>query len=103
MEVPGEFKEISTNEVTLRCRVAGKGPLILLIHGWPESWYSWRHQIKPLVTAGYKVVVPDVRGYGGSSVPKEVEAYDMRTMINDILGLADHYEQEKCILKVRIY
>lgn len=67
------FQNISANGVSLRCVVEGKGPLVLMIHGWPESWYSWRHQIGPVRDAGYRVVVPDVRGYGGSDKPQAIE------------------------------
>ena len=87
------FQSIRTNGVNLRCAVEGKGPLVLMIHGWPESWYSWRHQIGPVSEAGYRVVVPDVRGYGGSDAPAAIEAYDMENMIADVLGLIDHFSE----------
>ncbi|MGH1368971.1 MAG: alpha/beta fold hydrolase [Maritimibacter sp.] len=83
-----QFQMIKTNGVTLRVAVEGDGPLVLLIHGFPESWYSWRHQIKALAKAGYKVAAPDMRGYGGSDKPHEVAAYSMETMTADIAGLA---------------
>ncbi len=53
---------IDTGRVRLRVAVAGSGPLVVLVHGWPEGWYSWRHQIRALVDAGYRVAAPDVRG-----------------------------------------
>ncbi|MGH7462374.1 MAG: alpha/beta fold hydrolase [Longimicrobiales bacterium] len=89
---------IATNGVRLRCVVEGEGPLAILVHGWPESWYSWRHQIDPLRDVGYRVVVPDVRGYGGSDKPEPVEAYDMQSLIGDVLGLIDHFGQEQALL-----
>ena len=55
------FELVETNGIRLRVALAGKGPLVVLVHGWPESWYSWRHQIPALVTAGYRVAAPDVR------------------------------------------
>ena len=58
-------------------RVEGEGPLLILMHGWPELGLSWRHQIAPLVDAGYTVAVPDMRGYGKSSKPSEVGAYKL--------------------------
>ena len=61
------FQMIDTNGVTLRTVVKGEGPLVILLHGWPQGWYLWRHQIEPLVAAGYRVAVPDQRGFGGSS------------------------------------
>lgn len=55
----------------------GTGPLVLLVHGFPESWYSWRHQLPALAAAGFRAVAIDVRGYGRSSKPGDVEAYRM--------------------------
>ena len=92
------FKTIRTNGVNLRCVVDGDGPLVVMIHGWPESWYSWRHQIGPVRDAGYRVVVPDVRGYGGSDAPHAIEAYDMENLIGDVLGLIDHFGENQAIL-----
>ena len=98
MSASRHFQTIATNGVRLRCVVEGAGPLAILVHGWPESWYSWRHQIDPLRGAGYRVVVPDVRGYGGSDKPGPVEAYDMESLIGDVLGLIDHFGQERALL-----
>jgi pimeloyl-ACP methyl ester carboxylesterase len=56
---------------------AGAGPLVLLCHGFPESWYSWRHQLRALGDAGFHAVAPDMRGYGQTDSPNEVEAYDI--------------------------
>ena len=89
---------IPTNGITLRAAVEGEGPLVIMVHGWPELWYSWRHQIKPVAAAGYKVCAIDVRGYGGSDKPHAVEAYSMQTIMNDILGVIDHFGQEQAIL-----
>lgn len=65
------------------------GRLVLLVHGFPESWYSWRHQIPALAGAGYHVAAMDVRGYGRSSAPLEVEAYGMLQHVNDNLGVVE--------------
>lgn len=92
------FEFIIANGVRLRCAVEGAGPLAILVHGWPESWYSWRHQIGPISAAGYRVVVPDVRGYGGSDAPAAIEAYDMESLIGDVLGLIDHFGERKAVL-----
>lgn len=83
------LQRIATNGIHLRVAVAGEGPLIILVHGFPELWYSWRHQIAPLVEAGFRVAVPDVRGYGGSDKPFPIEAYDMASLMGDMLGLID--------------
>ena len=82
-----KFEFIESNGVSLRVAISGEGPLVLLIHGWPESWYSWRHQIRELSAAGYKVAAPDVRGYGGSDKPEAIEDYDMANMTADMAGL----------------
>ncbi len=92
------FRVIRSNGVNLRCAVDGAGPLVLMIHGWPESWYSWRHQIAPIRDAGYRVVVPDMRGYGGSDKPRAIEAYDMESLIGDVIGLIDHFGEQQAIL-----
>jgi pimeloyl-ACP methyl ester carboxylesterase len=83
------FKTIETRGVRLRVMVEGSGPLCVLVHGWPESWYSWRHQIDPLVAEGYRVAALDVRGYGGSDKPHAIEAYDMIEMTDDVVGVID--------------
>lgn len=93
-----EFQTIETNGLRLRVAVKGQGPLCILVHGWPELWYSWRHQIDPLVAAGYRVAVPDVRGYGGSDAPSEVAAYGMVTLTNDIVGLIEALGHDEAIL-----
>ena len=92
------LQQLQTNGISLRAVVEGDGPLCILVHGWPESWYSWRHQIDPLVSAGYRVCVPDVRGYGGSDKPHAVEAYDMRQMTSDVAGLVDALGEKQAIL-----
>ncbi|BAZ41104.1 epoxide hydrolase [Calothrix sp. NIES-4101] len=83
------FRNINTNGVTLRTVVEGEGPLVILLHGWPQCWYLWRHQIDPLVEAGFQVAVPDQRGYGGSDAPEEIEAYDIIHLTGDVVGIAD--------------
>ena len=66
---------------------AGEGPLVVLLHGFPEFWYAWRQQIAPLATAGFRVVAPDTRGYNLSSKPEGVAAYDVGLLADDIKGL----------------
>lgn len=93
-----DFRFIETNGIRLRCVVEGEGPLVIMVHGWPESWYSWRHQIDVIKGQGFRVVVPEVRGYGDSDAPEPIEAYDMESMIGDILGLIDHFGESSAIL-----
>src|SRR4051812_12747905 len=65
----------------------GEGPLVLLVHGFPESWYSWRHQLPALAEAGYRAVAIDVRGYGRSSKPLAIEEYRMLAQVADNVGV----------------
>ena len=74
------------------------GPLVLLVHGFPESWYSWRHQIPALAAAGYHVAAIDVRGYGRSSAPIDVEAYGMLHHVNDNLGVVEALGHEAAVI-----
>ena len=67
----------------------GEGPLVVLCHGFPELWYSWRHQLKALAEAGYHVVAPDQRGYGKTDRPEAVEDYIIFQLSGDIIGLVD--------------
>ena len=87
-----------TNGIELNIAEAGEGPLILLLHGFPESWYSWRHQIVPLSEAGYHVVAPDMRGYGKSDKPQAIEAYNQVEVVNDIIGLIPSLGYEQAIV-----
>ena len=81
------FQFVETNGIRLRAVVEGEGPLVVLVHGWPESWYSYRHQIDPIRDAGYRVVAIDVRGYGGSDKPESIEAYSMKELAADVAGV----------------
>ena len=72
------LRTIETNGIRMRIAGQGEGPLVLLLHGFPESWYSWRHQLPALAEAGYRAVAPDQRGYGGTDAPEAIEAYTIR-------------------------
>jgi len=78
---------IDVGSVRLRVALAGGGPLVVLIHGFPEGWYSWRHQIPALAKAGYWVAAPDVRGYGDSDKPHAIESYAIKDLADDVAGL----------------
>ena len=84
-----EFKIVESNGINIRLAMMGEGPLVIFCHGWPESWYSYRHQLPVVADAGFKAVAYDVRGYGESDKPYEVEAYTMRNMTNDVIGIID--------------
>ena len=88
---------ITTNGVELEVFSAGSGKPIVLCHGWPEHAYSWRHQIQPLVDAGYHVIAPNQRGYGASSRPENVTDYDITHLTGDLMGLLDHYGYEDAL------
>jgi pimeloyl-ACP methyl ester carboxylesterase len=75
------------NGIRLHCVEAGEGPLVLLVHGFPESWYSYRHQLNALAAAGYRAVAIDVRGYGRSSAPAAIDAYRMTMKVRDNVEL----------------
>ena len=80
-------RRVKTNGISLNIAEQGAGPLVLMLHGFPESWYSWRHQFSALAEAGYHAVAPDMRGYGESDKPFEIEAYNQVEVVNDIIGL----------------
>lgn len=81
-----QFRMIDAGELRLRVAVEGDGPLVLMVHGFPESWFSWRHQMGPIAAAGFTAAAIDVRGYGGSDKPWPVEAYAMEHMVADVAG-----------------
>jgi pimeloyl-ACP methyl ester carboxylesterase len=83
------FVHLQNGPIELNVAVAGDGPLILCVHGFPELWYSWRHQIAHFSGLGYKVAALDVRGYGGSSKPHEIAAYSIRNLASDVAAIID--------------
>lgn len=95
---PARFAELG--EVRLAYHEAGPadGPLVLLCHGFPELAYSWRHQLGALAAAGYRVVAPDLRGFGQSSSPTEVSAYGMGELCGDLACLMDHLGAAQAVL-----
>ena len=68
---------------------AGEGPLVVLLHGFPEFWYSWRHQLPALAAAGFHAIAPDLRGYNRSDRPRGVHCYRVRELVNDVAGLIE--------------
>jgi pimeloyl-ACP methyl ester carboxylesterase len=91
------IRTVGTNGVRLHVVDEGAGPPVVLCHGFPESSYSWRHQIPALVRAGYRVLVPDQRGYGGSDAPRRVEDYGIEQLTGDLLGLLDDIGEERAV------
>lgn len=97
--IPGiNFRTVDSHGVKLRVAEAGKGPLVILVHGFPESWYSWRHQMPALAAAGYHVVAPDMRGYGKSDRPGPVEDYDIKHLTDDLVSIIDATGEKTAIL-----
>ena len=76
---------------------AGRGPTVVLCHGFPELAYSWRHQFDPLVAAGFRVIAPDQRGYGGSDRPEAIRSYDLHHLCGDLVGLLDALGIERAV------
>lgn len=91
-------RTIATNGINMHIAEAGEGPIVLLIHGFPESWYSWRHQLPALADAGYHAVAPDVRGYGRTDAPEPIEAYSMKQMTADYAGLLDALGEQTAVI-----
>ena len=88
------------SDVRLHAVVAGPkdGPVVVLLHGFPEFWYGWHRQIEPLATAGFRVIVPDQRGYNLSSKPAGVAAYALPQLVSDVMAIADQLGQQKIFL-----
>ena len=86
------------NGVRIHAVEAGEGPLVLLVHGFPESWYSWRHQLRFLAEHGYRAVAIDVRGYGRSAAPPAIEAYRMLSLVGDNVGLVRALGEEQAVV-----
>ncbi|WP_341707144.1 alpha/beta hydrolase [Halopseudomonas sp.] len=88
---------IKVNGIQLSVHIAGpeNGKPVWLLHGFPECWYSWRHQIAALAAQGYRVFAPEMRGYGATEAPEAVEAYDLLTLCADIQAAMNHYGQEQ--------
>jgi len=99
---PGEIthRRVATNGIELHVAEAGPrdGRPVVLLHGFPELWYSWRHQVPALADAGYRVLCPDLRGYGDSDRPDRVEDYGIRQLTGDVLGLMDEAGHEQAVV-----
>lgn len=94
-------QRIKTNGIRIHIAEKGSGPLVLLLHGFPELWYAWRHQIDFLADHGYHVVAPDLRGYGDSDSPLSPSSYTFFHIVGDLIGLIDHFGEEKVRTKLK--
>ncbi len=97
--MPGiEHLQLTAGEVELHLAYAGEGPLVVMCHGYPGLWYSWRHQLAALAGAGYRAVALDMRGYGGSSRPLDAAQYDFNCLSTDVLAVLDHFGERQAVL-----
>ncbi|MEH6943888.1 alpha/beta fold hydrolase [Bacillus sp. JJ722] len=90
-----EGKKINVNGLQFHVVDEGSGPAVLLLHGFPDSSYLWRNQIQTLVKAGYRVIAPDLRGFGETDKPQEVEAYDIQLLLGDVIGILKELQVER--------
>ncbi len=91
-------RTIETNGINMHIAEAGEGPLVLLLHGFPELWYSWRHQLPALAAAGYRAIAPDIRGYGRTDAPDAIESYTMLNHVADAVGVLDALGEETAVV-----
>jgi pimeloyl-ACP methyl ester carboxylesterase len=97
--MPGPtLRHIETNGIRMRIAEQGTGPLVVLCHGFPESWYSWRHQLAALAAAGFRAVAPDMRGYGGTDAPAAIDQYTLPHLVGDMVGLLDALGAETAVV-----
>jgi pimeloyl-ACP methyl ester carboxylesterase len=95
---PPEIRTLDVNGLRMQIREQGEGPLVLLLHGFPDLGYGWRHQMTSLADAGYHVVAPDLRGFGGTDAPTAMETYDMGHLTADVYALQDALGGQPSIL-----
>jgi pimeloyl-ACP methyl ester carboxylesterase len=91
-------RTVKTNGINIHIAEAGEGPLVLMLHGFPELWYSYRHQLPALAEAGYHAVASDVRGYGQSDRPEPIEAYSMKNMVADAVGIVEALGEDTAVI-----
>lgn len=91
-------RTIKANGISLNVAEQGKGPMVLLCHGFPEGWYSWRHQLEALAAAGFHAVAPDMRGYGKSDRPEAVDQYTVFHMVGDLVGTLDAFSVSEAVI-----
>jgi pimeloyl-ACP methyl ester carboxylesterase len=96
MDITHRF--IESNGLRMHLAEAGQGPLVVLCHGFPESWYSWRHQLVALAAAGYHAVAPDERGYGQTDKPEPIDQYTLLHLVGDMVGLLDALGERTAVI-----
>ena len=93
-----QHQTLRANGISMRIASEGGGPLVLLCHGWPESWYSWQHQLSALAGVGYRVVAPDMRGYGGTDAPTDIAQYTMLHLVGDMVELVKALGEREAVI-----
>ena len=88
-------RTVRTNDINIHLAEKGEGPIILFLHGFPEFWYSWRHQLHAFASLGYRAVAPDLRGYGDSDAPADVNSYTYFHVVGDLIGVLDAIGADK--------
>jgi epoxide hydrolase A/B len=91
-------RTVETNGIRMHVAEQGTGPLVILCHGFPESWYSWRQQLTALAAAGFHAVAPDMRGYGQTDAPAEIEAYTLLHLVGDMVGLVSALGETSAVI-----
>ena len=91
-------RSVETNGIRMHIAEQGVGPLVVLCHGFPESWYSWRHQLPALAAAGFHAVAPDMRGYGRTDGPEAIDQYTLLHLVGDMVGLLDALGAESAVI-----
>ncbi len=93
-----KHRTVETNGIRMHIAESGAGPLVLLCHGFPESWYSWRHQLHALAEAGFHAIAPDMRGYGQTDRPEQIDQYTLLHLVGDMVGLLDALGIETAVI-----
>ena len=89
---------VETNGIRMHLAEEGEGPLVVLCHGFPESWYSWRYRPRALADAGFRAVAPDMRGYGKTDRPEEIDKYTLLHLVGDMVGLLDALGERQAVI-----
>ncbi len=93
-----EHHTIQGNGIDIHYVSQGEGPLVVFCHGWPESWYSWRHQLPAVAEAGYRAVAMSMRGYGGTSAPQDIGAYTISHLIGDVVAVVNSTGEDTAVV-----
>src|ERR1700691_465424 len=89
---------VEANGIPIHFAEAGEGPVVLLCHGFPETWYSWRHQLSALADAGFRAVAPDMRGYGETESPQAIDQYTLLHLVGDMVGVLDALGVDRAVI-----